>query len=225
VALADFAAPYGAADVLAGFDRAPERTLESLAVASDDLTRADLARAAPVARAGYRVLAGAQSLEQAATINASDALRLIASLRRAFAVTVLDTTSYADDLFVGASQGADLVLLVTSAHVIAARSLLRLVGSLERVGVLRERIAIVINGLPRKSSSQQQAVSKQVETAFSGAIAATIPLVDRPWVEWRERGDEAPRPLHGDSGAAFPRLAERVAQRIGLQVPNAGVRS
>lgn len=218
VVLVDFAGPFGGAEVLAGFETHPGRTLDALMPASDELSRDELALAAPVAPAGYRVLAAPAAPEQAALIEPADAARLLEALRRAFGVVVIDTTNFIDDLFVGAVQTADLVVLVTSPHILPARNLKRLTATLERVGVLPERIGIVVNGMPQRPESHHRAVVARLDAAFSSAVLGRIPRVDRPWVEWLDRGEDAPRPLDGAAGGALGTLADLVARRLGLPV-------
>ena len=168
VALLDLDHDLG--DVFAYFGTNPRRPLHEL------LALEEGADAEAVAQLGTQLLDGVTGFgsppdPQAAPIPSGSITRMLRTLRETFPFTVVDATSEYSDHVLTSLEMSDAICLVSGLDAIGVRHLSIAMQTLQRLGVPKERLRIVLN----RANSKVDLVPEDVERLLGVRIDARIP--------------------------------------------------
>lgn len=208
----------GAGDIAFGVEA--ERTLANVLPAAGELEREDLLRATASTPDGVRFLAPPADLEQSAHVQGSDVAALLTDCRRAFDLTIVDTASYVDDILIAALRGSDASLVVVTPDLVSIRNALRLCEMARRLGIPRERLCVVLNGVRSGKHGQAHTSDRELEAAFTGSVIATIPLMAGLRADCSDGDEHIAGLAGGPSVGAMTALAREVGRTIGLEMAN-----
>lgn len=143
VALADFTTTGAGVRVM--LNLSPLYDLGNITARTDRIDR-DLLRSVMVAHPeGVSVLAAAEEVDAAESLDTSTANRLFEVLRQELLYTVVDSDHHFADPTLAALDAADRIVLVTQLDVSALRSAQRTLGVFSRLGYGPEKVVVIAN--------------------------------------------------------------------------------
>lgn len=192
VVLLDLDLPLGDADVY--LDSIPEYTLTDVA---QNVTRLDftlLKRSLTKHSSGVYLLPRPVQLEDATLVTNEDLGRVISLLKATFTHLVIDSSKAFNELDMLAMDQADDVLMVTQLDLPCLRNVVRLMGSFEQRGKLREKTKIIVNRAGQGGSSISV---KKAESTIGQEVYWQLPNDFRTMIEVRNNGvpllEQAPK--------------------------------
>lgn len=169
VALADFTTTGGGMRVMLNMN--PLYDLGNIASQTDRIDR-DFVRSVMVPDPeGVSILAAAEEVDAADTLDISTAGRLFDVLRQEYAFTVVDTDHHFAEPTIAALDAADKIVLVTQLDVSALRSTQRTLGVLGRLGYPAEKIVLLIN----RRSDRDRILLEDAEQVLRRSVGVTLP--------------------------------------------------
>lgn len=120
---------------------------------------------------GVSILAAAEELDAADTLDITTAGRLFDVLRREYPYTVVDTDHHFAEPTIAALDAADRIVLVTQLDVSALRSTQRSLGVLGRLGYPAEKIVVLIN----RRSDRDRILLEDAEQVLRRPVNVTLP--------------------------------------------------
>lgn len=159
--------------VAMSFDLRPRYTISDVLAAADKLDQQLLQNALVVhAPTGLAVLGRPDMPEDAHRVNRAGVTRLLKVLGQTFDYVVLDSQMSVDPLHMAAAQAADQNMLVMELSVPGVKNADRFMTALERMGMDRDRVRVVINRHTKRGSAVEPA---EAERLLRTKIAWTIP--------------------------------------------------
>lgn len=169
VALADLTTTGGGMRVMLNIN--PLYDLGNIASQTDRIDR-DFVRSVMVPDPeGVSILAAAEEVDAADTLNLATAGRLFDVLRRDYAYTVVDTDHHFAEPTIAALDAADRIILVTQLDVSALRSTQRSLGVLGRLGYAADKIVVLIN----RRSDRDRILLEDAEQVLRRNVGITLP--------------------------------------------------
>jgi pilus assembly protein CpaE len=169
VALADLTTTGGGMRVMLNIN--PLYDLGNIATQTDRIDR-DFIRSVMVPDAeGVSILAAAEEVDAADTLNLATASRLFDVMRREYAFTVVDTDHHFAEPTIAALDAADRIILVTQLDVSALRSTQRSLGVLGRLGYASDKIVVLIN----RRSDRDRILLEDAEQVLRRSVGVTLP--------------------------------------------------
>lgn len=169
VALADLTTTGSGMRVMLNIN--PLYDLGNIAAQTDRIDR-DFVRSVMVPDPeGVSILAAAEEIDAADTLNITTAGRLFDVMRREYAYTVVDTDHHFAEPTIAALDAADRILLVTQLDVSALRSTQRSLGVLGRLGYPSEKIVVLIN----RRSERDRILLEDAEQVLRRSVGVTLP--------------------------------------------------
>lgn len=169
VALADLTTTGGGMRVMLNIS--PLYDLGNIAAQTDRIDR-DFVRSVMVPDPeGVSILAAAEEVDAADTLNIATAGRLFDVLRREYAYTVVDTDHHFAEPTIAALDAADRIVLVTQLDVSALRSTQRSLGVLGRLGYPADKIVVLIN----RRSERDRILLEDAEQVLRRSVGVTLP--------------------------------------------------
>jgi pilus assembly protein CpaE len=198
VALLDLDHDFG--DVFAYFGSTPKRSLHELVLLEEGADPEEVTRlGTPLTES---VIGFGSNPDPRADLIPSGAItRLLRTLKDTFAFTVVDATAEYSDHVLAAFDLADAICLISGLDAIGIRHMTMGMQTLEKLGVPRDRLRIVLN----RADSKVDLTAEDVERLLSLKVDAKIPsssLVPRSinrarllWID--ERGSGVAKALEG----------------------------
>lgn len=169
VALADFTTTGSGMRVMLNLN--PLYDLGNIAAQTDRIDR-DFVRSVMVPDPdGISVLAAAEEVDGADSLDVTTAGRLFDVLRREYAFTVVDTDHHFAEPTIAALDAADRIVLVTQLDVSALRSTQRSLGVLSRLGYPPDKILVLVN----RRSERDRILLEDAEQVLRRPVTATLP--------------------------------------------------
>ena len=198
VALLDLDHDLG--DVFAYFGATPKRSLQDLLMLGEDAETEDITRLGTPLVNGVTGFGSAPDA-RAEPIPGGTITRLLRTLKEAFPFTVVDATSEYSDHVLSAFDLSDAICMISGLDAIGVRHLTMGMQTLERLGVPKHRIRVVLN----RADSKVDLAPEDVERLLSITVDLKIPsssLVPRSvnrakllWVD--ERRSEVAKAIEG----------------------------
>ncbi len=188
IALVDLDLSLGDADVF--LDSIPEYTLLDVAQNVARLDLSLLRKSLTKHDSGVYLLPRPVQLQDIGTISQSDFGRVLKLLKASFTNLIVDLSKSYNVLDITALQAADDILLLTQLDLPCLRNVVRLMGSLENIAGVSEKIKIVVNrsGLDNRQISLKKAeehigreIYWQIPNNFSAVSEGRnngVPLID-----------------------------------------------
>ena len=159
-AFLDLQAPSDVSRVLASLDRLDERMLSgSVAVHPTKL----------------HVLAQPRELDDHTGLRGDAILRLLTVCSRSYQYVLLDCGGHIDEATLTTMSAADLVFLICTPDVPAVKNAWRRLQLLDRVGIDRDRVRLIVNKYDRKSVLRV----KDIEANLGIRVASTVSLDEK----------------------------------------------
>jgi len=168
VALLDLDHDFG--DVFAYFGVTPKRSLHELVLLEEGADRQDVTRLGTAL--GERVIGfGSNPDPRADPIPTGAITRLVRTLKDTFPFTVIDATAEYTDPVLAAFDLADAICLISGLDAIGIRHISIAMQTLERLGIPRSRLRVVLN----RADSKVDLTPGDVERLLSLKVDAKIP--------------------------------------------------
>jgi pilus assembly protein CpaE len=187
-------------DVFAYFGVAPRRSLQELLLLEEGADADEVKRlGTPLAKGvvGF----GSAPDPRAEPIPGGAITRMLRALKEAFAFTVVDATSEYSDVVLSTFDLSDVICLISGLDAISVRHMSIGMQTLQRLGVPRQRIRIVLN----RADSRVDLTPEDVERILSISVDAKIPSsslvprsVNRARILWsEERNSKVAKAIEG----------------------------
>ena len=147
-----------------------------------------------------------------------DLSALLLFFKRNTPLTILDTGGRLDATLVAAARDADVLLLVTTSEMPSLRNSAKLLASFGRLGVARERVAVVVNHARQVPGFDIASVSRTLGMDPIAVLPFDKRAAARATAEGKPVGAEG-----GKLGGAIEELAQTVIER--LDSPHLGGRA
>jgi pilus assembly protein CpaE len=169
-ALVDLDLQFG--DVALNFDCEPRYTMYDLAEAGSEMDRSIISTTVTALPCKVALLARPETIEQADAVTAEVVHRMLELLTVAYENVVVDVPGHFDNRTNAAFGQADLVLIVCQLSVPSLRNAKRMFDTLTHMGVLGERIEVVLNRSDGKSGRLSE---QNIEEMMKKPVFGTIP--------------------------------------------------
>jgi pilus assembly protein CpaE len=214
VALLDLDHDFG--DVFAYFGATPKRSLHELVLLEEGAEREEVTRlGTPLTE--HLVGFGSNPDPRADPIPTGAITRLLRTLKDTFRFTVIDATAEYSDHVLAAFDLADAVCLISGLDAIGIRHMSMGMQTLERLGIPRSRMRVVLN----RADSKVDLTPEDVERLLGLKVDARIPSsplvprsINRARLLWEDERDSA-------VAKAIESFAERLASELmpGVAIP------
>jgi pilus assembly protein CpaE len=124
-----------------------------------------------VHRSKVHVLAQPNELEKVDAVNPDDIYMVINASAKGYQYVLIDVGTYVDAGAEMALQVADVIVLVTQPDVISVRDAFRRVKLLERLGIEKERLRLVVNRARKGAFVSEQDIRSNLGLPIAGTIA------------------------------------------------------
>lgn len=171
VALVDLSLEFG--DLAAMLRLRPVRTIADAARDIESLDAASLEGYLTPIGPSVKLLAGTPDPTYASGIAPQATQRIISMLAERFSYVVIDTPPVFDEHVLSALDQSDEVVLVASLDVPSVKELKISLQTLERLGIPRKRIRVVLNRANSNVGLNQRMVEKSIATTVDVAIPST----------------------------------------------------
>ena len=191
VALLDLDLDFG--DVFAYFGAAPKRPLHELVLLEEGADADEVMKLGTPLHEGV-IGFGSNPDPRADPIPSGAITRMLRTLKDSFAFTVIDATAEYSDHVLAAFDLADAICLISGLDAIGVRHMLMGLQTLERLGVPRSRLRVVLN----RADSKVDLTPADVERLLSLRVDARIPSsslvprsINRGRLLWRDEHGSA----------------------------------
>lgn len=133
---------------------------------------------------GVHVLAAPQKPEQAEKVSAGEFTKVIHLLKQLYSYVVVDTSCTLTDVTLAALDGSDAVVVVTTQEIPAVKNVSLFLEVMHTLGVMRERLVLVINRFDKRIAITPERVGKNLKQD----VAAVIPLEEKVVINAVNRG-------------------------------------
>jgi len=147
------------------------RTMRSLANVIDELRPESLESVLQVSPTGLRVLLSPSKPEEADAFQAREVDLLLDFIRQQYPVTVVDTSSYFDDVLLIALREADLILVVTTPDLPALADNAKFLSVLGRLRYLPDKARLLLNRRSPTAPMDEAAIVRHL----SQRVVVSIP--------------------------------------------------
>lgn len=202
VALVDLDLQFG--DVADALRLTPEHTLGDIRGRADQLDSAELKMLLARHGSGVYALCAPEDPAIAEEVRGEDVAAALSVLTRDLPYVVVDTAAGIDEAALTAAEMSTDLVLVASNEVPSIRNLRKLIGALDRIGVVAPRRHLVLN----RAGSKVGIDEKDIEKTLGLEVVVAIPS-SRTITLSVNHGDPL---LHADAGSA---LAKPFAQLVG----------
>jgi pilus assembly protein CpaE len=161
---------FAMGDAASMMDVVPKDTLHDLLPRADRVDERMLTGSVVVHRSKVHVLAQPNDIDKVEESNPDDIYMVINAAAKGYQYVLMDIGSYVDAGAEMALSVSDIIILVTAPDVISVRNAFRRLKLMERLGIEKERIRLVVN---RQSKSSFVPLS-DIEGNLGIRIAATI---------------------------------------------------
>jgi pilus assembly protein CpaE len=175
VALLDLDHDFG--DVFAYFGVTPKRSLHELVLLEEGAEREDVTRLGTPLADGV-IGFGSNPDPRADPIPVGAITRLLRTLKETFAFTVIDGTTEYTDPVLASFDLADAICLISGLDAIGVRHMSIAMQTLERLGIRRSRLRVVLNRADSKVDLQPEDVERLLSLRVDAKIPSS-PLVPR----------------------------------------------
>lgn len=207
---------------IAGFlDLQPQSSIHDLLRNLDRLDERSLAAAVAVHPSKVHVLAQPNQLVDSDDVHGEDILRVLTAASNAYQYVLVDCGGRVDEATLTATSVADTIILVTTPEVVAVRNAWRRIQMLEKLGVEKSNVRLVVNKWGKGSELRLS----DIETNLGVTVAATVsadPVACQRAVNQGQllREVSSRSQTYKDLAAMVDLITERVAQ-----VPASNTRS
>lgn len=148
-----------------------QRTMRSLASVIDELQPESLENVLQVSPTSLRVLLAPGKPEEADAFQAREVDLLLDFIRQQYPVTVIDTSSYFDDVLLVALREADLILVVTTPDIPALADNAKFLSVLGRLRYLPDKACLLLNRQSPTAPMDEAAIARHL----SQRVVVSIP--------------------------------------------------
>ena len=161
---------FGMGDVASLMDVAPKDTIHDLLPRADRVDERMLTGSVAVHRSKVHILAQPNELDKTEESNPDDIYMIVNASAKGYQYVLIDIGSYIDPGAEMALSVSDIIILVTTPDVISVRNAYRRLKFMERLGIEKERIRLVVN----RYSKSAYVPNSDIEANLGIRIAATI---------------------------------------------------
>lgn len=162
---------FSMGDAAAMLDMQPSQTMLDLLRNVHRLDERMLAGSVAVHSSKLHVLAQPTDLEQREEVRGDMVMKVLTAVARSYQYVIADCGSRLDEATLTAVTVADRVLLIATPDVPAIRNTWRRLQLIERLGIERDRVHLIVNRVDRKTP---ELTLSEIETNLNRKIDATI---------------------------------------------------
>lgn len=169
---------FAMGDVATMLDVQPKDSIVDVLPRADRLDERMLTGSVAVHRSKVHVLAQPPDLDKVDDINADDVYSIIHIAATGYQYVLIDVGTYTDDAAAMCLGVSDIVILVTTPDVISVRDAFRRLKLMERLGIEKERIRLVVNRFRRGTFVSLDDIQANLQIEVSRTIADDSKTVD-----------------------------------------------
>jgi len=162
---------FSMGDAATMLDLTPKDNVVDLLPRADRMDERMLTAAVVVHRSKVHVLAQPNDLDKLDDVSADNVYSVIHAAAKGYQYVLIDCGMRTDAALEMCFGVADIVVLVTTPDVVAVRDAFRRLKLLERVGVEKDRIKLVVNRARRGSFVSQEDIQQNLQMQVSASIA------------------------------------------------------
>ncbi|MEC7946080.1 MAG: AAA family ATPase [Myxococcota bacterium] len=162
---------FSMGDAAAFLDLQPRSGIRDLFGDPDGVGERLISESIAVHASGIHVLAQPAELVESIDVRGADVMQVMRAVAAAYRYVLVDCGGRIDAATRAATHGADLVLLVTTPSVVSVRNASRRLQLMQRSGIARDRIRLVVNKVGRGNELTQQDIEKELGMEVAATIA------------------------------------------------------
>lgn len=170
---------FSMGDVATMLDLTPKDNLVDLLPRADRMDERMLTASVVVHRSKVHVLAQPNELDKLDDISADNVYSVIHAAAKGYQYVLIDAGMRTDAAIEMCFGVADIIVLVTTPDVVAVRDSFRRLKLLERVGVEKERIKLVVNRTRRNAFVSNEDIQQNLQMPVSASIADDSKTVEQ----------------------------------------------
>ena len=198
---------------IAGFlDLQPQSSLHDVLRNLDRLDERMLAGSVAVHPSKVHVLAQPNQLVDFEEVHGEDVLRVLTASAASYQYVLVDCGGRIDEATLTATSVADTIILVTTPEVVAVRNAWRRLQMMEKLGVDRSNVRLVVNKWGKSNELRQSDIETNLGVPVAATIAADPAACQRAVNQGLLLRDVAPRsPTYKDIAATLDLITDRAA--------------
>lgn len=170
---------FSMGDVAAFLDLQPAKSIYDVIHNLSRLDQRMLAGSVVVHPSKVHVLAQPTELVDRQEIHGDDILRILTATAEAYQFVLVDCGGRVDETTLTATSVADMVLLVCTPDVVAVKNAWRRLQMMERLGVPKDTVRLVVNKWPKASELSIADIEKNLDVPVSVTITADAAACQR----------------------------------------------
>lgn len=169
---------FGMGDVASMMDVTPKDTIHDLLPRADRIDERMLTGSVAVHKSKVHVLAQPNEMDKPDDVAADDVFNIINAAAKGYQYVLIDAGSYLDAAAEIAVSVSDIIVLVTTPDVVAVRDAFRRIKMLERAGVERDRLRLVVNRARKQGFISIQEIESNLGLQASASVVDDSKIVD-----------------------------------------------
>jgi len=169
---------FGMGDVASALDVTPKDTIQDLLPRADRMDERMLTGSVSVHRSKVHVLAQPNDVDTATEVNPDDVYMIVNAAAKGYQYVLIDIGSTIGPPSELALAVSDLVVLICTPDVISVRDAFRRLKMLERIGIEKERLRLVVNRWNKSAFVGLQDIQANLGLEISGTIVGDPKTVD-----------------------------------------------
>lgn len=165
---------FSMGDIAAFLDLQPTKSIYDLLHNLDRLDQRFLAGSVLVHPSKVHVLPQPTELVDREEIHGDDILRVLTATAQAYQYVLVDCGGRIDETTLTATSVSDLVVIVTTPDVVAVKNAWRRLKMMERLGVPKDTIRLVVNKWPKSSELSIKDIESNLEIPVAATISADV---------------------------------------------------